>query len=43
MIKSHLKPVPHEEAAKLISDKAIVTREVFDRLPDEIRARARIM
>lgn len=40
MINFHLKPVPHEKAAKLISDKATVTRDVFDRLPDEIRARA---
>lgn len=40
MINFHLKPVPHDEAAKLIADKAPVTRDIFDRMPDEIRARA---
>lgn len=40
MINFHLKPVPHDEAAKLIEGKAVVTRAIFDRMPDEIRARA---
>lgn len=40
MINFHLLPTPHEEAAKLIEGKATVTREIFDRLPDEIQARA---
>jgi hypothetical protein len=33
-------PVPHNAAAKLIKDKAPVAREIFDQLPDEIRAKA---
>lgn len=31
---------PHEEAAALVRGKAVVTREVFDRLLPEVRARA---
>jgi SPP1 gp7 family putative phage head morphogenesis protein len=40
MINFHLTPVPHDEAAKLIEGKAIVTRDIFDRMPEEIQARA---
>ncbi|MBB5037143.1 phage minor head protein [Prosthecobacter dejongeii] len=35
-----LEPVPHDEAAKWISDKPIVSREVFDSLLPELKARA---
>lgn len=35
-----LAPVPHEEAAQLIEGKGIVTRDVFDGLLPELRARA---
>lgn len=33
-------PVPHTAASRRISDKPAVAREVFDRLPDELKARA---
>lgn len=33
-------PVPHEEARRRIADKPAVTRDVFDALPDEMKARA---
>lgn len=33
-------PVPHSEAVKLIADKPAVVKEVFDRLPDEMKSRA---
>lgn len=35
-----ISPIPHEEARKLIADKPAVTREVFDKLPDDLKARA---
>lgn len=35
-----LQPVSHEEAVKFISGKPVVTRDVFDRLLPELRARA---
>jgi SPP1 gp7 family putative phage head morphogenesis protein len=35
-----LKPAPHKEAAKFISDKPAVARAVFDELLPELRARA---
>ncbi|MCW0218379.1 MAG: phage minor head protein [Prosthecobacter sp.] len=35
-----LEPVPHDEAAKWIADKPIVSREVFDSLLPELKARA---
>lgn len=34
------RPVPHEAARRLIADKPAVARDVFDRLPDEMKARA---
>lgn len=33
-------PVPHAEAARRISDKPAVARDVFDGLPEEMKARA---
>lgn len=33
-------PVPHAEAARRISDKPAVARDVFDQLPEEMKARA---
>ena len=33
-------PVPHEAAAKIISDRPVVTREVFKKMLPEMRARA---
>lgn len=33
-------PIPHEEAVKRIADKPAVARDVFDRLPEEMQARA---
>jgi hypothetical protein len=33
-------PVPHEEARRRIADKPAVARDVFDRLPEEMQARA---
>jgi len=35
-----LKPTPHTEAAKFLSDKPAVSREVFDRLLPDLQARA---
>lgn len=35
-----LDPVPHTAAAALIADKPAITRDVFDSLPDELKARA---
>lgn len=35
-----LKPVPHTEAARFIADKPAVSRETFDRLLPDLRARA---
>lgn len=40
MINFLTDPVPHEEARRRIADKPAVAREVFDNLPDELRARA---
>ena len=34
------KPVPHKEAAKFIADKPVVSRQVFDQLLPDIKARA---
>lgn len=34
------RPVPHDTARRSIADKPAVTRDVFDRLPDEMKARA---
>jgi SPP1 gp7 family putative phage head morphogenesis protein len=33
------KPVPHEEAARIIADRLVVSRDVFKRMLPEIRAR----
>lgn len=35
-----LEPQPHEDAARQIQDKPVVTREVFDEMLPELRARA---
>lgn len=40
MINFLTTPVPHEEARKTIADKPAVARDVFDGLPDEMKARA---
>ena len=40
MIDYFTEPVPHDEAAERIKEKAVVTREVFDELPDDLKARA---
>lgn len=40
MLSFATEPVPHDEAAKLIADKPIISREVFDQLPQELQARA---
>lgn len=40
MIGFLTKPVPHSEAVNLILDKPAVARDVFDRLPDELKGRA---
>lgn len=36
-------PISHEEGAKLIAGKAAVTRAVWDRLPEELQARAYVI
>lgn len=33
-------PVPFDEAAKIVADRPVVSREVFEQLLPEIRARA---
>lgn len=40
MLSFFTKPVPHDEAVARIADKPAVMRDVFDQLPDEMRARA---
>lgn len=40
MINFIIEPVPHEEAVRRIADKPVVAKEVFDSLPDEMKARA---
>lgn len=40
MLNFITEPIPHEEAVRRIADKPVVAREVFDELPDEMKARA---
>jgi hypothetical protein len=40
MLNFQTTPVPHEEARRRIADKPAVARDVFDRLPEEMQARA---
>lgn len=35
-----LDPVPHSAASRLIADKPAITRDIFNALPDELKARA---
>jgi SPP1 gp7 family putative phage head morphogenesis protein len=40
MAEFAFKPMPHEAAMKLLADKPVVTRQVFDRLLPELQGRA---
>ncbi len=40
MLNFALDPVPHEEASRMIADKPAVVRDMFDKMPDEMKARA---
>lgn len=40
MLTFNTKPVPHFEARKILEGKPVVTRDVYDKLPDEIQADA---